>query len=94
LQNRVSGVNNTVRRFQKMAEIEPQNEDLYNQAADAYEIFMRYRALQGLRDMNSGRYFDPAELNKLERMNLRNSFKPIDEIQTLLKMRFQTSFLG
>ncbi|MGK0363866.1 MAG: CBS domain-containing protein [Saprospiraceae bacterium] len=94
LHNRVRGVNNTVRRFQKMAEIEPRNKDLYNQAADAYEIFMRYRALQGLRDMNTGRYFDPAELNKLERMNLRNSFKPIDEIQTLLKMRFQTLFLG
>ena len=69
-------------------------EDIYNQAADAYEIFMRYRALQGLRDMKTGRYFDPAELNKLERMNLRNSFKPIHEIQTLLKLRFQTAFLG
>ncbi len=94
LKNRISGVHNTVRRLQRMAEIEPQNADVYEQAADAYEIFMRYRALQGLKDMNTGRYFDPAELNKLERVNLRNSFKPIDEIQTLLKVRFQTAFLG
>lgn len=93
LQNRFRGVNNTVRRYQQMAEIEPQNAEIYHQAADAYEIFMRYRALQGLKDMNSGRYFDPAELNKLERMNLRNSFKPIQEIQSLIKVRFQTTFL-
>lgn len=94
LQHQLSGIHNTVRRFQKLAEIEPQNAHIYHQAADAYEIFMRYRVLQGLRDLNSGRYFDPAELNKLERMNLRNSFKPIDEIQDLIEVRFQTSFLA
>jgi CBS domain-containing protein len=93
LSHRVSKVNNTVRRFQKMAELEPQNKELYIQAADAYETLMRYRALQGLKNLNSGRFFNPSELNKMERLNLRNSFQPIDELQSLLNLRFQLAYL-
>lgn len=93
LSHRISKVNNTVRRFHKMAEVEPQNKDLYMQAADAYETLMRYRALQGLQNLNSGRFFKPSELNKMQRLNLRNSFQPIDELQSLLNLRFQLAYL-
>lgn len=86
-------VNNTFQRFDKLAELEPQNRALFEQAADAYEILMRYRALQGLRNKNSGRYFRPSELSKMERLNLRNSFKPLRELQDLLRVRFRLNFL-
>jgi len=94
LHSRVGKVNNTFRRFEKLAELEPQNAELYEQAADAYEILMRYRTLQGLKNANSGRYFKPAELTKMERINLRNSFRPIKDLQTLLSVRFQLALLG
>lgn len=90
---KVSGIHNTFRRFEKMAELEPQNRELYEQAADAYEILMRYRTIQGLKHGDSGRYFDPSELSKMERINLRNSFRPITELQTLLRVRFKLSFM-
>jgi CBS domain-containing protein len=93
LYSKISGINNTFRRFEKMAELEPQNRELYEQAAEAYEILMRYRTLQGLKHGDSGRYFDPSELSKMERMNLRNSFRPITELQTLLRVRFKLSFM-
>lgn len=93
LYSKVGGVHNTFRRFEKMAELEPQNRELYEQAADAYEILMRYRTLQGLKHGGSGRYFDPAQLSKVERINLRNSFRPITELQTLLRVRFKLSFM-
>lgn len=89
----VSGVNNTFRRFEKMAELEPQNAEIYEAAADAYEILMRYRALQGLQNKDSGRYFRPEELSKMQRLQLRNSFKPINDLQSLLNLRFQLSIL-
>jgi CBS domain-containing protein len=89
----VSGINNTFRRFEKMAELEPQNAEIYEAAADAYEILMRYRALQGLQNRDSGRYFRPSELSKMQRLQLRNSFKPINDLQTLLNLRFQLSIL-
>lgn len=86
-------INNTFRRFDKLAELEPQNRELFQQAADAYEILVRYRALQGLKNGNSGRYFKPSELSKMERLNLRNTFKPIRDLQDLLKVRFRLNFM-
>ncbi len=94
LHARVGQVNNTFRRFDRLAELEPNNRELYQQAADAYEVLMRYRALQGLKKQNSGRYFNPAGLTKMERINLRNSFRPIKELQTLLNTRFRLALLS
>ena len=93
LDAKVGKVNNTFRRFEKLSELEPLNKELYQQAADAYEILMRYRALQGLKNKNSGRYFNPSELSKMERVNLRNCFQPIKELQTLLSLRYQLAYL-
>ena len=53
LGHQVTGVNNTFKRFEKLAELEPNYKDLFEQAADAYEILIRYRALQGLKNNNS-----------------------------------------
>ncbi len=92
LQNKLAGINNTFRRFEELARREPQNKALYEDAADAYEILMRLRTLQGLQQHNSGRFFNPAELSKMERILLRNSFRPIQELQSLLKTRFQLGF--
>lgn len=94
LNARAGKINNTFRRFEKLAELEPNNKELYEQAADAYEILMRYRALQGLKNKDSGRYFNPSELSKMERANLRNCFQPIKELQSLMTTRFQLGFLG
>ncbi|TDB61816.1 DUF294 nucleotidyltransferase-like domain-containing protein [Arundinibacter roseus] len=79
----------TLRRFEKLKELEPQHAELYQLAADAYEILVRLRALNGQRNKDSGRYFNPDELDKMMRLSLRNSFQPIAEIQKLIKIRFQ-----
>lgn len=93
LSARVGRINNTIKRFEKLAELEPSNAELFQQAADSYGILMRYRALQGIRNRNSGRYFNPSELSKMERINLRNSFQPIQELQSLLNMRYQLAYM-
>lgn len=93
LSARQYGKNNTFQRFDHMAELEPKNKELYEQAADAYEILMRFRALQGLKNKDSGRYFKPGELNKMQRMMLRNTFKPIKELQDLIEVRFRTNMI-
>ncbi|GAB3828611.1 DUF294 nucleotidyltransferase-like domain-containing protein [Pontibacter rugosus] len=94
LDNRVAGENNTFKRFAKLAELEPQNAALYREAAVAYEIMMRHRALSGLRNHNTGRYISPEQLNKLERQTLRNTFKLISDVQELLQVRFQLNYLS
>jgi CBS domain-containing protein len=86
-------INSTIERFEKIAAMEPKNKELFQAAADAYEMLIRYRTLQGLKNKNSGRFFKIEELSKMERLNLRNCFRPIQEIQTLLGTRFQLSYL-
>jgi signal-transduction protein with cAMP-binding, CBS, and nucleotidyltransferase domain len=38
---------------------------------------------------DSGRYIQPNEMDKMDRLLLRNAFQPIDELQKLIKIRFQ-----
>lgn len=93
LKARQGNINNTFRRFEALAEIEPQNAELFQEAAEAYEVLIRLRATMGLRRKDSGRYLKPAELSRLQRLLLRNSFHPIKDIQSLLEIRFQLNFL-
>ncbi|MEM8585409.1 MAG: DUF294 nucleotidyltransferase-like domain-containing protein [Bacteroidota bacterium] len=94
LQARIGGINNTFRRYELLAEQEPQNAELYRDAAQAYEYLIRLRALFGLRRSDSGRFLMPAELSRLQRILLRNTFTPVKEIQTLVEVRFQLKMLG
>lgn len=92
LYHNINGINNTIKRFQALTTHEPQNAELFEQAAEAYEILLRFRTRQGIRQQDSGRFFLPAQLSKMDRILLRNSFRPIQELQSLLKMRFQLNF--
>ena len=94
LGHKVSGINNTFKRFEKLAELEPKYSELYEQAADAYEILIRYRALQGLKNGDTGKFLNPADLTKMQRLNLRNSFRPISELQEIINVRFQVSYFN
>lgn len=86
-------ITNTVGRFRRLAQQEPANAALYIQAAEAYELLMGFRVRFGLQNNNSGRYIDPAALTKMERSQLRNSFKPVSELQSLLSTRYKLAFL-
>ncbi|MBK8625991.1 MAG: CBS domain-containing protein [Saprospiraceae bacterium] len=86
---RNGGENNTCKRFLALADIEPQNDELYRMAADAYEILIRIRTKHGFKKGDSGRYIQPDDMDKMERLLLRNAFQPIDELQKMIKVRFQ-----
>lgn len=92
LSHGVVKINNTFKRFEKLAELEPVNQELFIQAGKAYEILMRMRALEGLLHENSGRYINPEALGKLQRQLLKNTFSPISDLQELVKIRFQLDY--
>jgi CBS domain-containing protein len=83
----------TFERFEKISEIEPQLKDLAKESGMAYEILMRLRAQNGLKNQNSGRYINPNNLNKLERQALRNIFKTIESLQSTINLRYQLDYL-
>lgn len=92
LSHRVVGINNTFKRFEKLAEMEPNYTELLLEAGKAYEILMRMRAIEGLKSGNSGRYIHPEDLGKLQRQLLKNTFAPIDELQKIMRIRFQLDY--
>ena len=63
------------------------------EAAMAYEILMRIRAMEGLERGSSGRYVHIKELNKLERQTLRNTFSVVKDVQLMLTSRYRIDFL-
>ena len=85
--------NNTILRFQKLADLEPQNKDLYNACIDAFKILLRFRTIAGLRLGDSGRFIDLKSLSKADRLKLKGCFGPIKDIQELIRVRFNLSHL-
>ncbi len=78
----------TLQRLQKLIELDSQNAEIYKEIIGAYEILMRFRAMNGLKQGNGGRYVYPEQLNKLERILLRHSFIPIEGLQNIIRLRF------
>jgi CBS domain-containing protein len=83
----------TVERYRTLIELEPDHRSIYEEAIRSYGIYMQFRARFGLQNHDSGRYIDPKELDKIDRQTLRNTFSTIEEIQRIVRVRFQLDFL-
>ncbi len=83
----------TAERWQAIAETNDNLARLAGEAAMAYEILMRIRAIEGLSRGSSGRYVHIKELNKLERQTLRNTFSVVKDVQLMLTSRYRIDFL-
>lgn len=94
LDRNVHSFTNTVERFHTMGEMESSMKELCEEAVMAFQVFSRYRVLQGLQHQDSGRYLDLTSLTPMEREVLRGAFRPVKELQSLLKVRFQLDSLG
>lgn len=94
LSHAIIGINNTFKRFERLAELEPNYKELFSEAAKAFEILIRIRAIEGMKNGNDGRFIDPESLGKLQRQLLKNTFVPIDELQDIVKVRFQLDHFG
>ena len=88
LNNKIKGVNNTYERYEKLAEIEPNNKELYESCSYAFKALSKFKTKQGLLHNNSGKLIEIESLTKEEQLKLRRCFKPISEIQETLKLKF------
>lgn len=92
-EHELPGFNSTFERFAQVASLDQGLAPLCEAAAMGYEILMRHRAIQGLKNGDSGRYLNPNKFNKLERQTIRNIFKTIEKIQEAIDTRYRTSLL-
>ena len=91
LSKNIPDISNTWERFEKLAELEPNNKELFFSCSYATKALLRFRTKQGLQNNNSGRYINLEQLNKEEKMKLKRTFKTIKEIQELVNIRFMVS---
>jgi len=91
LSKNITSYNNTILRFEKLAELEPQNKDLYFSCIDTFKVLLRFRSNQGIKHNDSGRFVDLKPLSKDDRLKLKGCFKSIKNIQELVKIRFKLS---
>ncbi|WP_299362461.1 DUF294 nucleotidyltransferase-like domain-containing protein [Winogradskyella sp.] len=93
LSHNIKSINNTLERYEKLVELEPQNKDTYLFCAEAYKNLLRFRTKQGLTNKDSGRFIDLESLSKGNRLRLKRSFKAVKAVQELIKTRFNLSQL-
>ena len=91
LHHNVPDISNTWERYEKLAELEPNNQETFLACSYASKALLRFRTKQGLQNNDSGRYINLELLNKEEKMKLKRTFKTIKEIQELLNIRFMVS---
>ncbi len=91
LSQNIKNSNNTILRFEKLADLEPQNKDLYLSCINAFKVLLRFRTNQGIKHNDSGRFIDLEPLTKGDRLKLKGCFKHIKDIQELIKVRFKLS---
>jgi CBS domain-containing protein len=93
LSHSVKSISNTAERFEKLAELEPQNSELYIACAYSYKALLKFRTKQGLLHNDSGQYIALDRLSKAEKIKLKSTFKTIKELQEIIRVRFNTSNL-
>ncbi|MCO6488162.1 MAG: CBS domain-containing protein [Phaeodactylibacter sp.] len=88
--NNIRGVTNTIQRYEQLEAILP-DKKLFREASLAYEILLRYRAINGFRNEDSGRYIFPKQLTRIERKTLETCFAAVERVQQYLKNMFRVS---
>lgn len=86
-------ITNTYHRFKKLAELEPNNAELYDECAEAFNTLMRFRTEEGLLNNSDGKYLNLDELSKSHKVKLKNCFQPINDIQDMIKNRFSITYI-
>ncbi|MDH7448377.1 DUF294 nucleotidyltransferase-like domain-containing protein [Aquimarina sp. 2201CG14-23] len=93
LYHNLKEVNNTLARYGRLAELEPTNKDLFESCAKAFRVLLKFRTRQGLLHRDSGRFIKLSSLSKKDKLKLKRCFRPIRDIQEVLRVRFQLKTL-
>ena len=91
LSHSVKHINNTAARFEKLAELEPNNNEFYLACSYASKALLKFRTKQGLLHNDSGRFIALDKLTKEEKIKLKRTFKTVKELQELIAIRFKAA---
>lgn len=86
---KVKNINNTFDRYDKLADLEPQNRELFLSASYAAKVLLKFRTKQGLMNKDSGRFIDLKTLTKEEKIKLKRCFNTLGDLQDMIKLRYK-----
>ena len=92
LEHRVKNISNTSERFEKLAQLEPNNKEIYLACAYSSRALIKFRTKQGIKYKDNGRFINLEDLGKEDKIKLKRCFKTIKEIQELIKVRFEATY--
>lgn len=84
---------NTYKRFMLLAKIETQNQELYEDCAEAFNTLMYFRTKEGMLYNTDGRYLNINKMSKPEKIKLKSCFQPINDVNDLIKNRFSLTYI-
>lgn len=91
LSNQIKNINNTAERFEKMAELFPENKELYLSCSYTSKALLKFRTKHGLLHNDNGRFIEITALSKEEKMKLKRCFNTIAQIQESIKLKYNLS---
>lgn len=83
----------TLNRYRQLAELDSNNKTLLSDASEAFEYLLGLRFRFGFKNNDSGRYIRADQLSKIERVQLKEIFNTISELQKIVEIRFQTDYM-
>ncbi|HWS60319.1 MAG TPA: DUF294 nucleotidyltransferase-like domain-containing protein [Flavobacterium sp.] len=89
LSHNMRNINNTYFRFKQLAIADPRNSEIYINCAKAFLTLSKFRTMEGLKNDSSGQFINLQELSKAEKEVLKNAFEPMEELEDLIKSKFQ-----
>jgi len=83
---------NTVDRFRDLKKVEPRYSELFEDAAHAFELILRFRLNHAICSASTGRYIRIKDIGRLEKSLLKSTLLPLKELQEIIEIRFKTEF--
>lgn len=83
----------TLDRFDYLAQVDPANAALYSDATEAYLEVLATRLRFAIANSDSGRYINPDDLDKLDRIHVRRAFDPARRLLDRISRQYQLSYL-
>ena len=83
----------TIERYEELKSIDPGNAHLYDEAQESFLFLLTLRLRFALKNNDSGRYINPEQLEKIDRIQLRRCFSPARRIIDMMDRKYRLSYL-
>lgn len=85
----IKGINNTYLRFKQLAITDEAHAEIYLECAESFLFLSRIRTIEGLKNDSDGSFIDIDELSKSDKEKLKQALHAMDNLEEIIKDRFQ-----